>query len=59
MQSYITLVQLNLRTPKTASLTLQASSISLSVSNDITSTPTMGEHDLRVMTFRTKGWPSP
>jgi hypothetical protein len=52
-------VQLNLTTPKTAAHTLHASRISLSASNDITSTPTMGEHDLRVMTFRTKGWPSP
>jgi len=57
MQSY-QIIQLSLN-PQSALLTLQASRISLSVSNDITSTPTMGEHDLRVMTFRTKGWPSP
>lgn len=35
--------------------TLQASKTSLSVSNDITSTPTIGEHDLRVITLRTNG----
>lgn len=39
--------------------TLQASKTSLSVSNDITSTPTIGEHDFKVITFRMKGWLSP
>lgn len=40
-------------------ITLQASRTSLSVSNDITSTPTIGEHDLRVITLRISGWSSP
>ena len=39
--------------------TLQASKTSLSVSKDITSTPTIGEHDLRVKTFLISGWFSP
>lgn len=39
--------------------TLQASKTSLSVLNDITSTPTIGAHDLRVMTLRTNGSLSP
>ena len=39
--------------------TLQASNTSFSVSKDITSTPTIGAHDLRVMTLRINGWLSP
>jgi hypothetical protein len=40
-------------------LTLHASRTSLSESKDMTLAPTIGEHDLRVITFRTTGFCSP
>lgn len=36
-------------------ITFQASKTFLSVSKDITSTPTIGAHELRVMTLRING----
>jgi len=57
LQKFLCFISINM--DKHNEITLQASRTSLSVSNDITSTPTIGEHDLKVITLRISGWSSP